>query len=267
MQSLPRENSSDGKRARGMSKRFSGKRIIVTGAGRGLGFAFAERLGREGASVIVAEIDPALGDEAERKLKGSGVEARFVETDISLEASVEAMVQEAAKDCDGIFALVANAGWATNVGGKAYHEITPDIWDRMMAINVRGTWLTVRAVGPRMINGGAIVIVSSDSIYWGAPRLLHYVTSKSALVGMTRSLARELGPRMIRVNCLLPGLTVVEATKEIPEARWNDYAERTILKRKQQPDDLDGVVAFLLSDDSKYITGQTLAVDGGFSLH
>ena len=250
-----------------MTKKFAGKRIIVTGAARGLGFAFAERLGREGASVVIADIDSALGVEAEHKLAQSGVEARFVETDISSETSVEAMALEAAKNCDGIHGLVANAGWANNVGGKAYDQIAPETWDRMMAINVRGTWLTVRAIGPRMQEGGAIVTLSSDSIYWGAPNLLHYVTSKSALVGMTRSLARELGPRKIRVNCLLPGLTVVEATKEIPETRWNDYAERTILKRKQQPDDLDGVVAFLLSDDAKYITGQTLAVDGGFSLH
>jgi NAD(P)-dependent dehydrogenase (short-subunit alcohol dehydrogenase family) len=250
-----------------MTKRFSGKRVVVTGAGRGLGLAFAERLGREGASVVVADIDVALGVEAERTLTKSGIEARFVETDISSEASVEAMAAAASKNCDGIHGLVANAGWANNVGGKAYDEITPEVWDRMMAINVRGTWLTVRAIGPRMKNGGAIVTVSSDTIYWGAPNLLHYVTSKSALVGMTRSLARELGPRMIRVNCLLPGLTMGDATKDIPETRWNDYAERAILKRKQQPDDLDGVVAFLLSDDAKFITGQTLAVDGGFSLH
>jgi NAD(P)-dependent dehydrogenase (short-subunit alcohol dehydrogenase family) len=249
-----------------MTKRFSGKRIVVTGAGRGLGFAFAERLGREGASVVVADIDRGLGAEAERKLTKSGIAARFIETDVSSEASVEAMAAAAAKDCDGISGLVANAGWANNVGGKAYNEIGPEIWDRMMAINVRGTWLTVRAVGPRMKDGGAIITVSSDTVYWGAPNLLHYVTSKSALVGMTRSLAREFGPRMIRVNCLLPGLTVGEATKDIPATRWNDYAERTILKRKQQPDDLDGVVAFLLSDDAKFITGQTLAVDGGLSL-
>jgi NAD(P)-dependent dehydrogenase (short-subunit alcohol dehydrogenase family) len=250
-----------------MTKRFAGKRIVVTGSGRGLGFAFAERLGREGASVIVAEIDPALGADAERQLTAAGIDARFVETDIASEASVEAMAKIAAENCDGIHGLVANAGWANNVGGKTYDEIAPEVWDRMMAINVRGTWLTIRAIGPRMRDGGAIVTVSSDTIYWGAPRLLHYVTSKSALVGMTRSLARELGPRMIRVNCLLPGLTMGEATKGIPETRWNEYAERTILKRKQQPDDLDGAVAFLLSDDAKFITGQTLAVDGGFSLH
>lgn len=250
-----------------MTTRFSGKRIVVTGAGRGLGFAFAERLGREGASMIVADIDRTLGAAAESKLKASGIDARFIETDISSEASVEAMAADAANGCDGIHGLVANAGWANNVGGKSYNEIAPEVWDRMMAINVRGTWLTVRAIGPRMKDGGAIITVSSDTIYWGAPNLLHYVTSKSALIGMTRSLARELGARMIRVNCLLPGLTMGEATKDIPETRWNDYAARTILKRQQQPDDLDGAVAFLLSDDSKFITGQTLAVDGGFSLH
>ena len=250
-----------------MTQRFAGKRIVITGAGRGLGFAFAERLAREGASVVIAEIDKALGAQAEMKLKGAGLDARFVETDISSETSVAAMAKAAAEGCDGIHGLIANAGWANNVGGKLYDEITPEVWDRMMAINVRGTWLTVRAIGPLMRNGGSIVTVSSDTIYWGPPKLLHYVTSKSAIVGMTRSLARELGERAIRVNCLLPGLTMGEATKDIPQARWSDYAERTILKRTQQPDDLDGVVAFLMSDESEFMTAQTLAVDGGFSMH
>lgn len=250
-----------------MNQRFAGKRIVITGAGRGLGFAYAERLGREGASVVIAEIDAALGIDAERKLKAAGIDARFVEADVASEASVQEMARFATFDGSAIDGLVANAGWANNVGGKRYDEISIEAWDRMMAINVRGTWLTVRAVGPLMRNGGSIVTVSSDSIYWGAPRLLHYVTSKAAIVGMTRSLAREFGDRMVRVNCLLPGLTVVDATKDISEQRWNDYAEKQILKRKQMPDDLDGVVAFLLSDNSKFITGQTFAVDGGFSLH
>jgi NAD(P)-dependent dehydrogenase (short-subunit alcohol dehydrogenase family) len=250
-----------------MSQRFAGKRIVITGAGRGLGLAYAERIGREGASVIIAEIDAELGAAAERTLTAQGIEARFIETDVSSETSMQRMARLAAEGTGGIHGLVTNAGWANNVGGKMYDEISLEAWDRMMAINVRGTWLSVRAVGPLMRDGGSIVTVSSDCIYWGAPRLLHYATSKAAIVGMTRSLARELGERMIRVNCLLPGLTVVEATEQIPEQRWNDYAEKQMLKRRQMPDDLDGVVAFLLSDDAKFITGQTLAVDGGFSLH
>lgn len=249
-----------------MAGRFAGKRIVITGSGRGLGFAFAERVAREGASVVIAEIDAASGQDAARKLTAQGLSASFVETDISSETSMQALAKQLAGG-GAVHGVVANAGWANNVGGKTFDEIAPDVWDRMMAINVRGTWLTVRALVPLMQAGGSIVTVSSDTIYWGAPRLLHYVTSKSAIVGMTRSLARELGDRNIRVNCLLPGLTYGEATKEIPEQRWNDYAERQILKRRAESDDIDGVVAFLLSDDSKFMTGQTLAVDGGFSLH
>src|SRR5690606_29796597 len=133
-----------------MTARFSGKCIVVTGSGRGLGFAFAERLCREGASVIVAEIDAGLGAAAEARLKAAGHDARFVQTDISSEQSVAAMAAEAAKGCDGIHGVVANAGWANNVGGKRYDEITAEVWDRMMAINVRGTWLTIRALAPLM---------------------------------------------------------------------------------------------------------------------
>ena len=114
---------------------------------------------------------------------------------------------------------------------------------------------------------GCIVNVASIVGFTGYSGLSVYAATKASMLGFTRSLARELGERMIRVNCLLPGLTMGEATKDIPQARWNDYADRAILKRIQQPDDLDGVVAFLLSDDAKFITGQTLAVDGGFSLH
>lgn len=250
-----------------MNQRFAGKRIVITGAGRGLGFAYAARLGSEGASIVIAEIDPALGMEAVDKLTAEGIEAIFVATDVTSETSVADMARIAAKGCDGIHGLVTNAAWANNVGGRLYNEIEPDTWDRMMAVNVKGTWLAVRAVGPLMRDGGSIVTISSDCIYWGAPRLLHYATSKSAIVGMTRSLAREFGDRMIRVNCLAPGLTVGEATKDIPEQRWKDYAEKQILKRKQLSDDLDGVVAFLLSEDSRFITGQTLVVDGGFALH
>lgn len=158
-----------------MNQRFAGKRIVITGAGRGLGFAYAERLGREGASVVIAEIDAALGIDAERKLKAAGIDARFVEADVASEASVQEMARFATFDGSAIDGLVANAGWANNVGGKRYDEISIEAWDRMMAINVRGTWLTVRAVGPLMRNGGSIVTVSSDLII--GVRLVYCTTS------------------------------------------------------------------------------------------
>lgn len=247
--------------------RFEGKRIVITGAGRGLGFAYAQRLGREGASIVIAEIDEKLCRLAESELQSQGIDARAIAADVTSEESMQKVAAFAAEGCDGIHGLVTNAGWANNVGGRLYNEIPTDVWDRMMSINVKGTWLAVRAVGPLIKDGGAIITVSSDCIFWGAPRLLHYATSKSAIIGMTRSLARELGERHIRVNCIAPGLTVVEATKDISEQRWNDYAERQLIKRKQLPEDVHGVIAFLLSDDARFITGQTIAVDGGFALH
>jgi len=246
--------------------RFQGKRFVITGAGGGLGLAYAKRLGGEGAAVVIAEINEELGKSAERELKESKIDATFIQTDVSNEASVEAMARTV-KDAGPIHGLIANAGWANNVGGRSYEQIPVEVWDRMMGINVRGTWLTVKHIAPHMTDGGSIVTVSSDSVLYGSPLLLHYVTSKAAIVGMTRCLARELGPRNIRVNAIAPGLTVVEATKDIPETRWNYYSEQKLLKRKQMPDDVEGVVAFLLSDDSKYMTGLLLPIDGGFTLH
>ena len=232
-----------------------------------IGAATAVRLAQDGHDIAVAyRSDAQAAERVAADVRALGARAVTFAGDMSELDAPAALVSAVEHDIGPVEILIANAG-INDPMEQDPRKIDAAVWDRMMAINVRGTWLTVRAIGPLMRDGGAIVTVSSDTIYWGAPKLLHYVTSKSALVGMTRSLARELGSRMIRVNCLLPGLTMGEATKEIPQTRWNDYAERTILKRTQQPDDLDGAVAFLLSDDAKFITGQTLAVDGGFSLH
>ncbi len=251
----------------GSVKRFHGRQIVITGAGRGLGFAYAQRLGLEGASVVIAEIDVQAGEQAERMLREKGVQATFVHTDVTSEESVGAMAEQVTSMGAGIHGLVANAGWANGVGGRRYDELTVEDWDRMMAINVRGVWLSVKAIGPRMQDGGAVVTISSGTVFEGPAALLHYVTSKAAIVGMTRCLARELGERGIRVNCVAPGLTVVEATHGLPQERWQYFNERRVLKRQQYPSDIEGLVAFLLSEESQFMTGQLLAIDGGASFH
>lgn len=248
-------------------RRFTGKRFLITGAGGGLGFAYAERLGNEGACVVLAELNAELGEKAEARLREQGIDASFVHADVASEESMAAAAERIGANSQRLDGVVANAGWANGVGGKAYDEWPVETWDQMMGINVRGTWLTTKMFGPQVVDGGSIVTISSDCVFWGAPLLLHYATSKSAIIGMTRSLARELGARMIRVNSVAPGLTKIEATEKVAARRWAEYAQRKILQRDQYPDDLTGVIAFLLSDDSRFVTGQLIAVDGGFALH
>jgi NAD(P)-dependent dehydrogenase (short-subunit alcohol dehydrogenase family) len=132
-------------------------------------------------------------------------------------------------------------------------------------VNVRGTWLACKHIAPHIAasGGGSIVNLASDTALWGATRLLHYVATKGAIIAMTRSLARELGPQRVRVNTIAPGLIAGEATGGVPETRWNEYRSRRALTDDQHPDDIAGAVAFLVSSDARYITGHTLVVDGG----
>jgi NAD(P)-dependent dehydrogenase (short-subunit alcohol dehydrogenase family) len=238
--------------------------VVVTGAGRGLGRAIAERLAAGGRHVVVAELDPTLGAAASAAIEGSGLSASFVQTDITDAASLAALAKHVA-ECGRIDALVNNAAIANSVGGKTYDEISESEWERLFRVNVKGTWLACKQFGPLLVaaGGGAIVNMASDTALWGASRLLHYVATKGAIIAMTRSLANELGPDRVTVNAVAPGLIEVEATGGVPEARWNDYRSRRALKYDQTPNDIAGTVAFLCSPDAAYITGQTIVVDGG----
>jgi NAD(P)-dependent dehydrogenase (short-subunit alcohol dehydrogenase family) len=192
-----------------------------------------------------------------------------VPIDLADPASIERAIAAASDRLGGLDGLVNNAAVATGIGGKTFDEIDIETWDRVMAVNARGTWLVTRAAAPHLRRSGAgkIVNIASDTALWGAPRLLHYVASKGAIISMTRSLARELGPDNISVNAIAPGLTIVEATDYVPEERHRLYVDNRAMPRRQMPGDVVGAVLFLLSDAADFITGQLLPVNGGFVMN
>ncbi|MDR8119758.1 short-chain dehydrogenase [Acinetobacter baumannii] len=166
----------------------------------------------------------------------------------------------------GLDGLVNCAALATNVGGKNMIDYDPELWDRVMNINVKGTWLISKACVPHLKQSaaGKIINVASDTALWGAPNLMAYVASKGAIVAMTRSMARELGQFNICVNTLSPGLTLVEATEYVPQERHDLYVNGRAIQRQQLPQDLNGTALYLLSDLSSFVTGQNIPVNGGF---
>jgi len=243
--------------------------ILITGAGRGLGRAHAFRLAEEGARIAVADIDEAAGKESMDALQRAGHDALFIQAGISSIESTETMAEAVLRKWGQIDGLVANAGLANSVGGATYSEIAVQDWDRIMDVNVRGTWLTCRAVAPHLQKRkqGGIVTVSSDTAHWGSPRLLHYVTSKGAIEAFTRAMARELGPDGVRINCIAPGLLDNEATAGVPAAKREWNIKNRAISREGSPSDIVGLVSFLLSDDASFITGQLIIADGGLVFH
>ncbi|SED96999.1 SDR family oxidoreductase [Pseudomonas costantinii] len=244
---------------------LEGRRVLVTGGARGLGYAFAQAISRAGARVVIADVLHERVQQAACDLRALGLDVQAVTVDLAQPASILACIDSTLGLLGGLDGLVNNAS-ITNSGGKGCEELSIDTWDQVMQVNVRGTWLMTTACLPalRASGQGAIVNLASDTPLWGAPNLLAYVASKGAIIAMTRSLARELGADNITVNAIAPGLVLVEATAYVPEARHRLYNDQRAIQRPQLPEDVSGAVLFALSDLARFITGQTLPVNGGF---
>jgi 3-oxoacyl-[acyl-carrier protein] reductase len=246
--------------------------IIVTGGAQGIGRAYSEGLAHEGARVVVADLDGTSADELARTLGKHGHDALAVTTDVSQPEATERMARAAIERFGRIDGLINNAAVFQRpaMSRVPFEQIPVEEWDRLMAVNLRGTFLCCRAVVPSMKRQrrGKIVNVSSGTVFYGATLMAHYVTSKAGVIGLTRSLARELGDFNINVNAIAPGLVI--SMDEIDPARDALNQQRVqarSLKRTEYPEDLVGALVFLCSTESDFITGQTLVVDGGAQMH
>lgn len=249
--------------------KLSDRAVIVTGAAQGIGAVYAKALAGEGAAVALC--DMVQPDAAVAAILEAGGKAVGMRCDVTDASAVAGMVAETEAKFGGVHGLVNNAALFATLPRVPMEQISSAEFDRVMAVNVRGTFECIKAVLPVMRRQayGKIVNIASGTVFKGAPMMLSYVTSKGAIVAMTRCVAREVGNDGIRINCLAPGLTMSEGVKA--DSTWATRGGSTVasrcLQREETPEDLIGSVKFLLSSDSDFITGQTVVVDGGAVMH
>ncbi|MDA8335059.1 MAG: 3-oxoacyl-ACP reductase FabG [Peptococcaceae bacterium] len=248
--------------------RLRDKVCIVTGASKGLGRAFCLKMAAQGAKIVAAATSGGVDDTvaAVRERGGEGLGLRV---DVSREEDCLAMVRQVVEKFGRIDVLVNNAAVYYGIGRKSFMDIDPAEWDRVMAVNVRGPWLCSRAVFPSMREKGRgkIINLASEVFFTGSNNLAHYVASKGGVVGLTRALAREAGPYGICVNAVAPGFTDTEASRTMVSRIENYDVAPNCLKRLGTPEDVVGAVLFLASEESDFVTGQTILVDGGRVMH
>ena len=245
--------------------------VIVTGGGMGIGKTYAEALARNGATVVVADIVTDAADRVADALRAEGFDALGLHVDVTHEGSTRAMVATAVERYGKVDVLLNNAALYSGIlPKKFFDDISVDEWDRVMTVNTRGVFLCIKAVFPHMKarSRGKIINISSATALSGAPGFVHYVASKAAVLGMTRSFARELGQFGITVNAIAPGLTASDTTQAlVPDDDSQRQVQARALKRVELPDDIVGAVLFLAGPGSDFVTGQTLVVDGGGIMH
>ncbi|MEE2969891.1 MAG: SDR family oxidoreductase [Pseudomonadota bacterium] len=249
--------------------RLEGRVAIVTGAAQGIGAVFAKGLAAEGAAVTIADVDSGAAVAAE--IEAAGGRVLDVQTDVSDEANCMNRVARTVDAFGRLDVLVNNAALFTSIARSPFDEISVDVWDKVMAVNIKGVWLGCKAAVPEMRKNkyGKIISICTGRIFKGAPFFLHYDASKGAVLGITRSLAREVGDDNICVNAIAPGSTMSENV--VSRVNWmGGGPERTratrALKRDETPEDLVGACLYLASPDSDFVTGQTIVVDGGSAM-
>ena len=249
---------------------LEGKTVVVTGGARGLGRAYCESLATEGANVVAADIRDTQA--TVDSVTSTGGSAIGVDLDVADMGSCEAMAQAAVDSFGRVDALVNNAALYGDISGGRFDQIPDDQWDKVMKVNIKGIWHCCKACVPhiRSAGGGSIVNISSLAATYGMPYALDYAMSKAAVIGMTRSLARELGRDWIRVNSVAPSAVLTEGTEdymgEKREKALAVIAANQSLQANLEPQDMVGTILFLVSDASRFVTGQTIMVDGGTTL-
>ena len=248
--------------------RLDGQVAIITGASRGLGRAIAIKLAEEGAKLLIIDKNMLGLEETKKLVEAQGGQAAVAHVDTSKEEDTLRMADLAVKEFGGIDILVNNA--SIGIERKAFFEISTEEWDRVMAVNLRGYWLCVKAVFPNMKNKqkGTIINITSDTFFTGSHGFAHYVSSKGGIIGLTRALARELGDYGIRISAVAPGFLANETGLALIGGDKSKYdVKPNCIKRVGVSEDIVGAVTFLASDESDFITGQIIVVNGGRILH
>lgn len=237
------------------------KVVIVTGAGGGLGKAFANAFAAEGAKVAIVDINQEGAEQTAKEISGSIA----IKVDVTSEASVKAMAEKVVEHFGRIDVLVNNAAIYAGIQRKPFYELSEKEWDLVMNVNLKGTWMASKAVFPFMKaqGGGKIINISSATVMSGSPQWSHYVASKGGVIGLTRSMAREIGDYNINVNNIAPGFTLTEASLSLMDNAKEYGVQRGAIKRGSNADDIVGTALYLASKASDFVTGQTIVVDGG----